>query len=220
MIDVASNDWDWSQADPTLRGTRINNSARITEGLFKTDPNKSFLERAGLLALRFSPWEIGQTMAGYYAGQGYNTFWKVNVSYYGGATLVNRDDLSGEKWGFTLGPFINSKNMKADPYSDPMFRHEYGHTLQSHLVGPLYLPCVALPSLIGQGLDDLGLNIHKYEWYETQANRMAYDYFNKYDSGALDVLPWDDDRYPRGYHPTWYWIPAHPPVPFLWWLFF
>jgi len=58
-----------------------------------------------------------------------------DVSYYGGATLVNKNDPSSKnRWGFTLGPYINSVNLKADPYTDEIFRHEYGHTLQSQLI--------------------------------------------------------------------------------------
>ena len=56
-----------------------------------------------------------------------------NVDYYGGATLVNKNDNSGWRWGLTLGPYINSKNVIADPNKDALFRHEYGHTLQSRL---------------------------------------------------------------------------------------
>ncbi len=143
-----------------------------------------------------------------------------NVDYYGGATLVNKNDNSGWRWGLTLGPYINSKNVIADPYRDALFRHEYGHTLQSRLVGPLYLTHVGLPSLIGSGLDQLGWSDHDSEWYETQANRMSEKYFSNQDPGALDALPWDDNKYPRKYNPNWYWIFAHPPVPFMWWLFF
>ncbi len=80
-----------------------------------------------------------------------------------------------------------------------MFRHEYGHTLQSRLVGPLYLSHIALPSLIGSGLDDIGLNDHSKEWYETQANRMSFRYFYNHASGALTTLPCDDTKYPREY---------------------
>lgn len=101
-----------------------------------------------------------------------------------------------------------------------MFRHEYGHTLQSRLVGPLYLSHIALPSLIGSGLDDIGLNDHSKEWYETQANRMSFRYFYNHASGALTTLPCDDTKYPREYNPNWYWIFAHPPIPMMWWLFF
>ena len=34
----------------------------------------------------------------------------------------------------------------------PMFRHEYGHTIQSAFLGPLYLVVVGLPSLVWANL--------------------------------------------------------------------
>jgi len=62
----------------------------------------------------------------------------------------------------------------------------------------------------------MGINNHNYEWYEIQANRLSYNYFKDHVSGALDALQWDDSNYPRKYHPEWYWIIAHPPLPFTW----
>lgn len=160
-----------------------------------------------------------------------------DVSYYGGATLVNKNDNSGWRWGLKLGSYINSKNVDADPYSDDLFRHEFGHTLQSRLIGPLYLTHAGIPSLIGSGLDDLGLNDHNREWYETQANRMAFRYFNNHAPEVLSTNEkfygprqgpfqkksghsWLYDDYPLNYNPNWYWTLSHPPLPFLWWLFF
>ncbi len=212
----------WKDFDPSAKWSATNKAWKIDIGGFKTDPHRTIVGR-GLQLLSRWTWELPQTLIGKGASHIRNMTGNVDdVSYYGGATLVNKDDNSGYKWGFTLGPYINSKNMVADPYTDQMFRHEYGHTLQSRLVGPLYLTSVALPSLVGQGLDDLGLNNHNYEWYETQANRMSYRYLNNHDPGTIDALPWpsDDPEYPREYHPTWYWFVAHPPLPFAWWLFF
>ena len=217
----------WKDFDPTAQWSATNKAWKIDIGGFKTDPHRTIVGR-GLQFLSRWTWEIPQTLLGKGASHIRNMTGNVDdVSYYRGATLVNKDegpDKNGfiHEWGFTLGPYINSKNMDADPYTDQVFRHEYGHTLQSRLVGPLYLTSVALPSLVGQGLDDLGLNNHNYEWYETQANRMSYRYLNNHDPGALDALQWpsDDPEYPREYHPTWYWFVAHPPLPFAWWLFF
>ncbi len=35
-----------------------------------------------------------------------------------------------------------------DAHCQPLLVHEYGHTLQSLLLGPLYLPVIALPSML------------------------------------------------------------------------
>jgi len=217
----------WKSFDPTADWSKTNHAFKIDVGLFITDSNRNFWGRSEQLISRFT-WEKSQTLLGKNISQVRNIFGGVDdVSYYGGATLVNKNEEPDKNgffhvWGFTLGPYINSKNMKADPSTDQMFRHEYGHTLQSQLVGPLYLTEVAIPSLVGCGIEKLGLNDHGREWYETQANRMSYRYFINHIPGALDTLPWsrDDPEYPREYNPEWYWIFAHPPLNFSWWLFF
>ena len=210
----------WSDFNPFNPGTKTNKAWKIDMGGFKTDPNLSPVGR-GLQLLSRWTWESPQTVLGKGLSHIRNMTGNVDdVSYYGGATLVNRNDNSGWRWGLTLGPYINSKNVVADPYTDPLFRHEFGHTLQSRLVGPLYLTRVGIPSFIGSGLDDLGLNDHNREWYETQANRMSERYFSNRDPDALTAKQWDDNKYPRNYNPNLYWILVHPPVSFMWWLVF
>lgn len=227
----------WKDFDPTAEWSPTNKAWKIDIGGFKTDPNRTIAGR-GLQLLSRWTWELPQTVI----GKGYSHIRNMSgnvddVSYYGGATLVNKNDNSGWRWGLTLGSYINSKNVDADPYSDDLFRHEFGHTLQSRLVGPLYLTHVGIPSLIGSGLDDLGLNDHNREWYETQANRMAFRYFNNHAPEVLSTNEklygprqgpfqkksghsWLYDDYPLNYNPNWYWTLSHPPLPFLWWLFF
>jgi len=210
----------WKDFDPTASWSPTNKAWKIDVGGFKTDPNRNFWGRSWQLISRWT-WELPQTVI----GKGYSHIRNMtgnvdDVSYYGGATLVNKNDNSGWRWGLTLGPYINSKNVVANPYKDGLFRHEFGHTLQSRLVGPLYLTHVGIPSFIGSGLENLGLNDHNKEWYETQANRMSERYFRNHDSGALTALPWDDNEYPRNYNPNWFWLFSHPPVSFMWWLFF
>jgi hypothetical protein len=211
----------WRDFDPSAEWSPTNKAWKIDIGGFKTDPNRTIAGR-GLQLLSRWTWELPQTVLGKAASHSRNWLGQVdNVDYYGGATLVNDDDPSDPGWwGFSLGPYINSKNMEADPYADAGFRHEYGHTLQSMLVGPLYLTHVGIPSLVGSGLDDLGWSDHDREWYETQANRMSERYFRNHDPGALTALPWNDNMFPREYDPNWYWLFAHPPLPMMWWLFF
>jgi RHS repeat-associated protein len=227
----------WKDFDPTAQWSPTNKAWKIDIGGFKTDPNRNIWGRSLQLISRWT-WELPQTVF----GKGYSHIRNMSgnvddVSYYGGATLVNKDEYLGKRWGLTLGPYINSQNVDADPYTDDLFRHEFGHTLQSRLVGPFYLFHVGIPSLIGSGLENIGLNDHNREWYETQANRMSFRYFNNHDPEVLSSnetpygprqgpwqnksgLSWDDIEYPRKYNPNWYWSLSHPPLPFLWWLFF
>lgn len=208
--------------------SKTNKAAKIDLGLLNTDPNKSTVGRGLQFVSRFT-WERPQTILGNIASHARNIAGYVdNVEYYGGATLVNNDAPNewGDAWGFTLGPYINSKNVVADPYIDQLFRHEYGHTLQSRLIGPSYLSYVGLPSLLSAALDyDLNWFNHNHDrsWFETQANRMSFRYFSNHEPNALSInqslygsrqgpwqsksgTPWNEARYPRKYNPTWYWL--------------
>ena len=51
------------------------------------------------------------------------------------------------KNGLSLGMFIFTP-ASGDDWDGGMVWHEYGHTFQSLLLGPLYLPVVGLPSVI------------------------------------------------------------------------
>ena len=52
------------------------------------------------------------------------------------------------RFGLSLGPFVFIPNMLNNDEADLLLVHEYGHTLQSLALGPLYLPIIGLPSLI------------------------------------------------------------------------
>ncbi len=60
--------------------------------------------------------------------------------------------------------------------------HEYGHTVQSLILGPLFLPVIALPSLLWAGLPiaKRWRRKHKYSYYkfytENWANRLGDKY--------------------------------------------
>lgn len=50
--------------------------------------------------------------------------------------------------GLSLGPFV----FVPEYASRSLLVHEYGHTIQSLILGPLYVPLVVLPSLVWAGL--------------------------------------------------------------------
>lgn len=50
--------------------------------------------------------------------------------------------------GLSLGPFV----FVPVRCSQQLLVHEYGHTIQSLLLGPLYVPLVVVPSLVWAGL--------------------------------------------------------------------
>ena len=87
-------------------------------------------------------------------------FWK----WSGGMSLSTHiflpfDDLEGTEWEMDY------------------IRHEYGHTVQSHMLGPIYLLVIGLPSLIWAGCFDNWRKKHKksYYWFypEAWANKLG-----------------------------------------------
>ncbi|MBR5704030.1 MAG: VCBS repeat-containing protein [Bacteroidales bacterium] len=169
-------------------GRRVANAAKIDWGLLRTDSNNSFWENAGLILSRFT-WELPQTIAGNLTGHFRNNFWRVNVDYYQDATLINRNDTSTWKWGFTLGSYVNGKNLIANPQLNGTFGHEYGHIKQSNYFGWLYIPLIGIPSSIGCAFDNKWGHNHGNEWYEVWANKEADKYYNKIgDSVASKTL--------------------------------
>lgn len=70
--------------------------------------------------------------------------------------------------GISLGDYII---MHREDKEDGM-RHEYGHTIQSRYLGPLYLLVIGLPSLCGNIYDSIAHKHWPYEkscrWYYNQ----------------------------------------------------
>lgn len=73
--------------------------------------------------------------------------------------------------GFTSGMFIFVPRNS----SQRLLTHEYGHTLQSMLLGPLYLPLIVLPSLIWAGTPRLQRmrSTRRYSYYRFPVERWA-----------------------------------------------
>ena len=158
----------------------LNNQFRILGGMFQGN--------IGQIGSRFTK-ESPQALLGLGVSLGANALGHVkSVSYYGGATVVEH---YAKKWGaFTLGSYINGSNgIEANP-TNSLFRHEYGHYLQSQEVGWSYIYDYAIPSAISankaeKANDD---NIHEAFWTEQDANIRARDYFKDYE--------WDYDEHP------------------------
>jgi hypothetical protein len=215
----------WKEFDPSAPWSKTYKARQIDGGLFQKDPNRNFGGNAWLFFSRFT-FEAPQTFLGNTYSHIRNAFGYVdNVEYYGGAILVNRvnnkPNKNGfiESWGLTLGSYINSQNIDEDFENDNLFWHEFGHTLQSRLTGPLYLFKVGIPSIVGGALDGKLGHSHSREWYETQANRMAYRYLKKQVSNSGLIQRWNSNQYPRNYNPSWYWFFANPGI-FSFWLLF
>jgi len=138
------------------------------------DANRNFLGQTWQGISRFS-WELPQNTLGYNVSQIRNAFGKVDrVDYFGGATFSTRENQDGRR-GVSLGNYINvsitgeiTGNFEDRVINDPLFMHEYGHTFDSQIFGPLYLPGIGIPSAAGA------------QWTEIRANRHAARYFEKH----------------------------------------
>ena len=73
--------------------------------------------------------------------------------------------------GLCLGMFI----FVPEVCSRSLLAHEYGHTLQSMLLGPLYLPAIVLPSLVWAGTPQLRRyrSAHAFSYYRFYTERWA-----------------------------------------------
>lgn len=149
------------------------NAGRILMGNAYTDENRTFLGGIVTGISRFT-WEGLQTWVGYNVSQIRNTFGGVDrVDYMAGATYVTGENRANG-WGVSLGNFLNisipnqiTGNFENWVTSEPLFMHEYGHTTDSRLFGPLYLFAVGIPSAAGA------------EWTEIRANRFGAAYFGR-----------------------------------------
>jgi hypothetical protein len=128
-----------------------------------------------------------------------NTFGKVDrVDYFGGATFVT-NERAGYNDGISLGNFINTNidheitgNFDNYVLSNPLYMHEYGHTIDSRAFGLSYSFAIGIPSIFSANKAKNDPSYHHYEyWTETRANRRAEKYFRKYYN-----INWNFLRYP------------------------
>jgi len=164
------------------------------QGRAYTDENRDFLGQVWQGVSRYS-WEGIQNWLGYNISQTLNTTGNIDdVGYFGGATLL-RGDIP-MTYGVSYGSYILGDDLAFDPFeTNPktgrltsgarLLRHEYGHTFQSQVGGPLYLFKYGIPSASTQG------------WTEDDAEYRSDQYFlNHY--GASPVF----SSYPKGYSPV------------------
>jgi hypothetical protein len=169
----------------------ISSAIRNPENAWKIMWGKAYVENIGDALLRHT-WEGLQTCVGYNFSQFRNANGEIDeVEYWGGATFAISENVEDRKgWsGVSLGNYINvqlsGKFNKDYPGGwiygeDGLFLHEYGHTKDSKIFGPLYLPVIGIPS--SRARDG------NYTWTELRANNHAFRYMKK--RGLLDS--WDD----------------------------
>ncbi len=159
----------------------VENGAKIFLGNFYFDENNWF---GGVTQgfLRHT-WEMPQSLIGQLYSQGRNTFGKVSrVDYLGGVTFATKEKNNYQD-GISFGNYVNinlfssiGDDFEQTVKTNPIFMHEYGHTIDSRIFGLSYLFAIGLPSLISAAGDG---NHHAF-WTERRANRRAKRYFEKY----------------------------------------
>ena len=162
----------------------VENSLRITTGLFYLDENKSFFGGIWEGISRFS-YEIIQSYVGYGSAQITNGLGYLSrVDYLGGATF-STGNFSGSSVSLGNNILLDASDPDAtfdfisnDGYQAYTTMHEYGHYMQSKRNGFAYLFKYGLPSLGGS------------VWTEEDANLRASKYFSKHYG-----VTWDHNRY-------------------------
>ena len=133
---------------------------------------------------------IGNTFA-----HGYNLAGSIdNVTYMDGMLALS-GPTGGDNSAFTLGHYSFGPKGYQATWKDHLFVHEYGHYMQTQLMGIFYIPVVAIPSLISASLYP---NSHKDRWFEVDASRRGADYFDKYyGKGAKGYVKGSPDYFDR-----------------------
>ncbi len=192
---------DWASEIWTDFGERVWNAIKIDAGQFAWnsdwDPGLNICS----IFLR-NTWERPQMDLGRVISHFRNNLDDVTVDYYKGATVIKGTEDSG---AMTLGSYINGgPNLSEELLDDSMLEHEYGHTFQSRILGPFYLPVVGIPSFMGSGVYYMsnGSHQHRNEWYEVWSNQLSYTYHK--DRGYPDVADKLSKSYPIEQNPDWY----------------
>ena len=73
--------------------------------------------------------------------------------------------------GLSLGQFI----FVPETTSHKTIQHEYGHTIQSNFLGPLFLIIIGLPSIIWAGCFDRYRIKHNISYYQFYTEKWADD---------------------------------------------
>lgn len=85
-------------------------------------------------------WGLPQNIMGFLLTRKY----KESESFFGAKIYYHHDNWGG----ISLGMFIIMNADKGKEWVDSVKVHEYGHSIQSIILGPLYLLVIGLPSLI------------------------------------------------------------------------
>ena len=99
-----------------------------------------------------------------------------SVTWYGGVIALSGATPSNS--AMTIGHYALGPRRYVADWRDHLFVHEYGHYLQSLVMGPLFFPIVAFPSLLSaMGTSRLCGMRHEERWFEADASRRGARHF-------------------------------------------
>ena len=137
-------------------------------------------------------WELPQTGIGYLVTQWRNIFGRVKRvdCLHGIVFATGRNRQPHAYAGVSTGCFVNMwlpNEIKGDfeefarhcPFD--MYRHEFGHTIDSQRWGWFYLPLVGLMSVVSEVVELSGHTRHRHQdfWTERRADRLGERYFDR-----------------------------------------
>ncbi len=155
---------------------RTENAWNIDKGMFQGN--------VGQIINKWT-WGLFNSLVGNITAHYYNIAGKVDKVTHMDGMLA----LSGPSPGnsaFTIGHYsFGPRGYRAD-WRDHLFVHEYGHYIQSQILGPIYLKNIALPSLISAAIGEKLTGIeHSSRWFEVMASCLGAKHFDhKYGRGA------------------------------------
>lgn len=170
-----------------MTDTKMFLAGRVAKGLLLCDT-------AWPLRLTALIWQLPQVLVGMMLAM-----WRIGigrvsrVEYFRGVIYVIEENCGdGFLRGMSLGCVVNVwlDGRVGDNFSHEVFyglggllRHEYGHTVDSLRLGPLYLLVVGLPSLISVLLDGKWghkhHNLYAERWADHHAQTLSYPQFQK-----------------------------------------
>lgn len=111
-------------------------------------------------------WTLPQTLVGLFV----MLFCKITYKH----TKVKKyKDIFHVSWKYWSGVSLGLFTFTNESASDNTYAHEWGHTRQSLILGPLYLIVIGLPSIIWAGCFDKYRQIYNVSYYSFYTEKWA-----------------------------------------------
>ncbi|MCQ2409031.1 MAG: hypothetical protein MJ068_00645 [Clostridia bacterium] len=116
---------------------------------------------------------------------------KCKHEFYHGAILTYHE---GDWGGVSMGPFIFVNGKRWETWVKETRVHEYGHTIQSLILGPLYFFVIGIPSMIW-------CNAKKFRDMRERGEKNYFDLYCESGANTLGALVTGEEK-PKREHTT------------------